>query len=203
MCPRCAAVGGLVDAVADRQVGTVQSFAAGDVDDIGIGGRNLDGADRAGCFMIEDRRPGPAEIGGLPYAAVHRADVEDIRLAGHTRDCTGAASAKRPDVAPMQLAQQVWGSIAGFGLEERSQGLQTGEGRTVQASFASSMSHHEFVHHENGENTTAGPVNGTAERASKANGLPIGNGERPVRSTKHRESVIYCTYLCRGRGLSD
>ena len=84
----------------------MQPFTAGDVDDVGIGRRHLEGSDRAGRFAIEDRRPRPAEIGGLPHATIHRADVEDIRLAGHTRDCAGTASAKRADVSPMHLAQK-------------------------------------------------------------------------------------------------
>ena len=84
--PGLAAVGGLVDAIADGEVGTMQSFTAADVDDLRVGGRDGDGADRAGGLLVEDRLPGAAVVGGLPDAAVDRADVEDVGLAGNAAE---------------------------------------------------------------------------------------------------------------------
>ena len=107
MRPGRAGIGGLVDAVADRQIGTMQSLTAGDVDDVRVGGRNFNGADRAGRLLIEDRLPGPPEVVGLPDSAVHRADVEDVRLAGNARDGARAATAKWTDVAPLHLAKNL------------------------------------------------------------------------------------------------
>src|ERR1022692_3540523 len=97
----------------------MQPFTAGGIDDIGVRRCHLDGTDRAGWFAIEDRRPCPAEIGGLPHATIHCADVEDIRLAGHTRDCAGTASAKWPDVSPVHLAQK--SGVDLLALEHRSE----------------------------------------------------------------------------------
>ena len=78
--PRLAGVGGLVDAVAGREVGALQPFAAADVDDVRVRRRDRDRADRAGRLVVEDRRPGAAVVGRLPHAAVDGADVEHVRL---------------------------------------------------------------------------------------------------------------------------
>ncbi len=48
MRPGRARVGGFVDSVADGQIGAMQPFAAADVNDFRVGGRNRDGADGAG-----------------------------------------------------------------------------------------------------------------------------------------------------------
>ena len=104
--PGGAGVGGLVDSVADRQIGTMQSFATADVDDVRIRGRDRDRADRAGRLLIEDRLPGAAVVVGLPHSAIHRADVEDIRLAGNAGDRARASAAKWADVAPMHLGEE-------------------------------------------------------------------------------------------------
>ncbi len=73
---------------------------------LGIGRRDRDGADRAGRLVVEDRRPGPAVVGRLPDAAVHRADVEDVRLRRDAGRGLGPSAAERADVAPVQLGEQ-------------------------------------------------------------------------------------------------
>ncbi len=45
MLPRLAAVGRFVHAVADGKIGPLQTFAAADIDDVGIGGRDGERAD--------------------------------------------------------------------------------------------------------------------------------------------------------------
>src|SRR5262249_20200797 len=107
MRPRLAAVGGSVDAVADRQVGTRDAFAAADVHDAGIGRRHPNRADRSGRLLVEDRPPRPAEIVRLPDAAVDEAGIEDARLARHADDRLRPPPAQRPDVAPAQLAEEL------------------------------------------------------------------------------------------------
>src|SRR5208283_4394935 len=104
--PGRAGIGGLVDTISNRQIGTMQTFAAGNIDNVGIGRRDFDGADGASRLAVEDGLPGAAKVVRLPYATVHRADVEDIRLAGHTGDSASASSAKRAHVAPLHLAEQ-------------------------------------------------------------------------------------------------
>ena len=61
--PGLAGVGGLVDAVADGEVGALQAFAAADVDDVRVRRRDRERADRAGRLVVEDRLPGAAVVG--------------------------------------------------------------------------------------------------------------------------------------------
>ena len=105
--PGPAGVGRLVDAVADGEVGPLQAFAAGDVDDVGIRGRDGDGPDRARRLVVEDGMPGAAVVGRLPDAAVADADVEDVGLGGHAGDGPRAAGAVRADRAPAHLAEEL------------------------------------------------------------------------------------------------
>jgi hypothetical protein len=70
MSPGLAGVGGFVDSVADRKIGAMQAFAAGDINDVGIGRSDGDGANRLRGLVVEDGRPGAAVVVRLPYAAV-------------------------------------------------------------------------------------------------------------------------------------
>ena len=51
--PRLAAVGGFVDAVAKRNVAADAGFAGADVNDVGIGIGNVDGADRGNRLLVK------------------------------------------------------------------------------------------------------------------------------------------------------
>ena len=97
MRPGLAAVGGLVDAVADGEVGADDAGAGADVDDVGIGRRHGDRADRAGACLVEDRFPIGTVVGRAPDAAVVEADVEHVRLARHA----GHARARPARVGPI------------------------------------------------------------------------------------------------------
>src|SRR5439155_21912950 len=83
--PSLAAVGGFVNAVANGEVGPLNTFAACDVNDVRVGRRDGDGADVLRRLVVEDGRPGAAVVVRYPDAAVHLAHVKDIRLARHTR----------------------------------------------------------------------------------------------------------------------
>ena len=100
--PGLAGVGGLVHAVADGEIGALESFAAAHVDGVGVGGGEGDGADGAGGLVVEDGLPGAAEVVGLPDAAVVDADVEDVGLGGDAGGADGAAAAVGSDVAPAE-----------------------------------------------------------------------------------------------------
>ena len=119
MDPGLAGVARTVDAVADRQVRPRQAFAAGDVDDVRVGRRDGDPADRAGRLILEDRLPGPAGVGGLPHAAVDHPDVEGVRLAGVPGRGLGAAGAIRADVPPLHVGEQ-----RGIDLRVEGRGLR-------------------------------------------------------------------------------
>jgi hypothetical protein len=97
MFPRLAAVGRSVDAVAGSEIGTLQALAAADVDDVRIGRRNGEIADRASGLVVKDRLPCAAGIGRFPDAAVIDADVENIRLRWYAGGTDSAAGASRSD----------------------------------------------------------------------------------------------------------
>src|SRR4051794_10841779 len=68
--PRLSGIGGFVDAVSGGEIGPLQSFAAPDVDDVGVRRRDRDRADRSGRLLVEDRFPGEPVVVRLPDAAV-------------------------------------------------------------------------------------------------------------------------------------
>ena len=104
--PRPAGVGRLVDAVAGREVGTMEAFPAADVDDVGVGRRDGDGADRPGRLVVEDRLPDAAGVGRLPDAAVHCRHIEGVRMAAMSRRRPRPARAVWTDVAPPHLGEE-------------------------------------------------------------------------------------------------
>ncbi len=104
--PGPAGVGGLVDPVPRRQVRALQPFPAPDINDSGIGRRDGDRAHGSRRLPVEDRRPRRPVVGALPHAAVHRPDVEQIRLAGHAGGRLGPSAAIGTDVAPAELLEE-------------------------------------------------------------------------------------------------
>src|SRR5260370_41804025 len=100
MRPGFSRVGRFVNAIARRQVRTLQSFAAANVNNVRIGRSHRQRADGAGGLIVENRVPGIAEISGLPYAAIDRGHVENIRLVRHAGGRHSAASAEWPHTAP-------------------------------------------------------------------------------------------------------
>ncbi len=100
MNPRVSAVGGPVNSVARGKVRAAQTFPAADVNDVRVGGRDGQGADRSGGLPIEYRSPGPPGIRAFPHAAVVYADVKKIWFAGNASGANRAASAEWADAAP-------------------------------------------------------------------------------------------------------
>ena len=94
-------VGRLVDTVANGEIGPDDSGAGADVDDVPIGGRDGNGANRSGRLIVEDRLPRRTVVGGAPHAAVVEPDIEHVRLARHARERARAARAGRADVPPL------------------------------------------------------------------------------------------------------
>src|SRR5262249_46867483 len=70
-------VGRLVDTVADRDVAADERLASAGPDDVGIGRRDGERADRGDRLVVEDRLPVRAVVGGLEDAARCRARVVD------------------------------------------------------------------------------------------------------------------------------
>ena len=111
MRPGLARVGRFVDAVAHRQVGTMQALAAGYINDVGIGGSDSDGTNRLRGFMIEDGIPGAAVVVRLPDASIDLRHIEDVWLAGDSDGSAGAPPAKRTDHTPVQIAVEALGNL--------------------------------------------------------------------------------------------
>jgi len=103
MGPGLAGVCGFVNAVAGGQVGADDARAGAYIDDVGVGGRDRDCADGAGGLIVKQRLPGGTIIGGTPDAAVIKADVKNIGLAGNARECSGTSGARRTDLAPFHF----------------------------------------------------------------------------------------------------
>ena len=98
--PRASGVGGLVDAVADRQVGTNNAGACPHIDDVGIRRRNRDRADRSCGLIVEQRHPVGAVISRPPDPAIVEAGVERVGLTRDASRRTRASSAGGTDIAP-------------------------------------------------------------------------------------------------------
>ncbi len=107
MAPGEACVGGFVDSVAHREIGALQAFAAGDINDVGVGRRDGECADGAGGLAVEERVPGAAGVGGFPDTAVVGADVENVGLRRYAGGGDGASAAERSDVAPAEAGVEV------------------------------------------------------------------------------------------------
>ena len=99
---RLSGVGGLVHPVAVRDLRSHVGLAGADVDDVGIGRRDANRADRGDRLRVEDRDPGAAGVRRLPDAAADRSEVERVRLSRHAADAVDASAAKRPDHPPAQ-----------------------------------------------------------------------------------------------------
>ena len=94
MNPGATAIARTVHADAGRDVVARTCRAGANVNDIRIGIRNGDGADRAGLERsVRDVPPRHAGVGGLPDAASCGPEVIDERLRGHASDRRDAAAA--------------------------------------------------------------------------------------------------------------
>ncbi len=123
--PRAPRVGGLVDAIAHRQVRPLQTLAAAHIDDVGVGRRDRNGADRLSGLLVEDRCPRLPEVGRLPDPSVVDAYIEDVGLLGDAGRTDGSPAAEWADVAPAKV--RVEGRV---GL-----GVQTGQGGPHQRGY--------------------------------------------------------------------
>src|SRR4029078_6001375 len=113
------------------EIGTLQTLAATDVDDVCVSWCNGDRADRPGALFVEDRIPGAAVVRGFPDAAVHDADVEHIRLLWDTRARLRTAGAKRSDHPPSHLLKQRW--VNTLSVERRSESERCNDGENELA----------------------------------------------------------------------
>ena len=85
----------------------MQALTAGDVNDIRIGRRHRDRADRLRGLTIEKRVPSSAVVIRSPHTAIDYADIADVGLTRNAGDGTGSAAAQRSDRAPMPCLREV------------------------------------------------------------------------------------------------
>src|SRR5205823_3272181 len=116
MMPRFAAIGGAPNAVADRGTLAVVGLAGSDVDNIRVGGRDADCADRFVGHVVELRLPVVAAVGGLPKAAGSEGDVDGHRILLGARNVVDATHhGGGADGAELEAAQQRVGGDVRFG----------------------------------------------------------------------------------------
>src|SRR4051812_36693948 len=89
----------------------METFATGDVHDVGVGGSDGDRADRLGRFTIEDRVPCASVVVRLPDAAIHLSHIEDVGLTGNAGRSARASATQRADHAPVQVAVKALGNL--------------------------------------------------------------------------------------------
>ena len=94
----------------------MQPLAAADIDHFGMGGGDRDVADRTRGRLIEDRRPGPAVIVGLPDAAVVDADEEDARPRWNADGADRPAGAVRANHPVAQVLVERGANTRGLSL---------------------------------------------------------------------------------------
>src|ERR1700719_4417874 len=98
--PGLAAIHGLVHAVSVGDGRAHVRFAGAQINDLGIGWRNSDGADGSDGLRIKNGIPGAAGIVGAPHAATHRAEVENLGLTAYAGNRQRPAAAKGSNRAP-------------------------------------------------------------------------------------------------------
>ncbi len=100
--PGFAGIDRFVDAVALGEIATDAGFAGANVDGVGIGGGDGEGADGRRFFVIEEGLPGESAIGGFPDAATDGAEVPGVRIAGDAGGGERAAAPVRADGAVLE-----------------------------------------------------------------------------------------------------
>ena len=105
--PRLAGVGGLVHAVALREVGTDDARPTADIDDVGITRRHGDRTDGAGGLVVEEGEPRGPVVGGAPHAAVVESYIEYVRLTRHTGRRSRSACSCRTNLTPAHVGRGV------------------------------------------------------------------------------------------------
>ena len=101
MAPRTTAISRLVDAIAVGDIDADGGFAHASVDDVGVGFRQRQRADRGGVEVaVRDILPILPGVFGFPDAAGAGAEVEGSEFSGVAGDGDHASAAEGSDAAP-------------------------------------------------------------------------------------------------------
>ncbi len=101
--PRIPGIVRPVDSVAGGNVVARSDLSGSDVDDVGIGRGDGQGAHGRRGLMLHQPLPGASGIGGLPDPAARRPEVEGVRFAGHSFGDRRPAGAEGTDESPVQF----------------------------------------------------------------------------------------------------
>ena len=107
--PALARVRGFVNAVTKGNIAANAGFAGANVNDVGIGIRNRDGADGRDRLLIEQWIPSDTAVGGFPDASADGSEIIGVWLARHARHRQHAATTKRTDKPPLH-------AVVSFGI---------------------------------------------------------------------------------------
>ena len=132
--PRLAGVHRLVDAVADRDMAANPRLARSGPDDVRIGRRNGERADRLRRLLVEDLLPVDAAVDGLRDAARRAACIVHERIARNADD-GGDAIAFRSDEPPAELTVDVRCDPRRLSLREKSRAHGHGRNQNEQQFF--------------------------------------------------------------------
>src|SRR5258708_2193423 len=102
--PGLAGVIRTIDAVAEGDISADTRFAGASIDDVGIGIRHRDAADRGCTLLFKERIPGDAAVGRFPDAAGDGAEVIGIRQGGDASDGQDPSPTKGADQAPFHAS---------------------------------------------------------------------------------------------------
>src|SRR5262244_577233 len=113
MLPGGAAIGRLVDAVANGEIRPTQALTTADINDVWIRWRNRERADRAGRLIVKNWFPRATVVGSLPHTTVVRSHVKNVGPFGDSRNRDSAARAKRTDHSPAKFLIERWMKLLG------------------------------------------------------------------------------------------
>ena len=107
LAPGLPAVAASIDAVALGDAAAQLRFAAADEDDVRVGLRHRDRADRGTRDLaVGHRKPGSSRIEGLPQPAAGRAEVVLVAASGAAGTAEGPSAAQGADVPPLHRAEE-------------------------------------------------------------------------------------------------
>ena len=198
-------VGRTVDPVAFPDVAADVGLARADPDDVGVGRRHRDRADRRYRLLVEDRLPLQAAVDRFPHAAGCGRSPVDARVAGNAGHARHAASGSRADQAVLEVGVRSLQCIVfRFAGDRRGRGehQERGSDERQPQDFGARCGFHRLLRQEleercsilarrlSGNAVCPGPVRSTIVRPRTAQlTRPFGSSRQPPESNAMRNVV--------------
>ena len=160
-------------------------LAAADVDDVGVGRRDGDGADGGDGLVVEDRLPVHAAVGRLPDAAGRGGGVVGERIAGHAAGAADAPAGRRADAAELEaleLGRAALGAVLVVGAGGRQQ-----QGRKEEAKEEEGWSSADV--HANSRDKRRSPAPGGGRSRAAGAVVPVYSIRSMGKTRKDRTSL--------------